>query len=113
MLAPRIDGLESRLQDPMATSESGQFRRFGDVSDWSAYPSIAIDLLQCDEPTKCANSGSDRSLFRQPRLTIAINKVLTCRLVIKRLRFEPAPDREVLIARHEHCRFALRLVQPP
>jgi len=35
-------------------SASGQFRRLGEVGDWSAYPSIAAELTRCSEPTECA-----------------------------------------------------------
>jgi hypothetical protein len=33
----------------------GQFHHFGDVADWSAYPSIAVDLVRFGEPPRCAN----------------------------------------------------------
>ena len=35
-----------------------QFRRSGDVGDWSAYPSIAVELVRCSKPTECAIGGS-------------------------------------------------------
>jgi hypothetical protein len=37
-------------------SATGQFRRFGDVGDWSAYPSIAVNLVRCSELTRCARN---------------------------------------------------------
>jgi hypothetical protein len=34
---------------PASRSAQGQFRRLGDVGDWSAYPSIADELVRCRE----------------------------------------------------------------
>jgi hypothetical protein len=31
-----------------------QSRRFGDVCDWSAYSSIAVELMRCSETTESA-----------------------------------------------------------
>ena len=51
---------------------TGQSRRFGDVSDWSAYASFAVELVRCNELTRCGQdltsaAGQWESLW-QPRL---------------------------------------------
>jgi len=60
--------LDSNIAAPVGLGEFshslGQSRRFGDVCGWSAYPSIAADLVQCGETTRSATSGNDELSFR-------------------------------------------------
>ena len=65
-------------------SASGQLRRFGDVSDWSAYISFAVELVRCNELTRCATSGSHEvNQFLDPALGMSLQYTELTRLQAK------------------------------